>query len=96
MKNHLLNKLVVLTKLEDTTLVKGAKNLLNDATTVLLGFTVAVVVILVAIQVFCYLKAGDDDGEKKARKKAAIGILVGGVVLLCIEGIVATIFGYFV
>lgn len=95
MKNYFFNKLFLSNPIKDTIIYKGFVKLLGDFKVALIGLTAVVVIVLAMIQVVGYLKAGDDESEKKARKKSAIGIITGGVIILCLEGLVTVIFSYF-
>lgn len=81
--------------LESTKLVSGTKALLSDISRVLLGITAVVVVVLLMWQGIAYANAGDDDGSREKHKKNSKSILVVGILILCAEGLVTTVFGYF-
>lgn len=81
--------------LETTKLVSGTKALLSDISKVLLGITAVVVIVLLMWQGIAYANSGDDDGSREKHKKNGRSILIAGIVILCAEGLVTTVFGYF-
>lgn len=81
--------------LEGTKLVQGSKNILSDASKVLMGITAVVVVVLLMWRGISYMNAGEDDGSKEKHKKAAKSVLIVGILILCAEGIVTAVFSYF-
>lgn len=81
--------------LEGTKAYTGFQNLMSDLKTVILAVTGVVTIVLAMIQLVSWMKAGDDEQKKRQHKSAGFGIIAGGILVLCIEGVVMAVFSYF-
>jgi len=80
--------------LEETKLVQGTKNLLSAATAVMVGIEAAVVIFLEIKTGIQWQLAETEEKPKHIKNMKTIGI--GGVIVMCISGIVPVIFSYYI
>lgn len=81
-------------KLEESTLVKGLKNLIQDATKVLLVIIPIAAAVFIGIESL-KIKACEDEGEVKPHKKKIRLIIIYAVIGETATVIITTILSYF-
>ena len=75
-------------------IVADTINLLNDAKGWIIAITVVLAVVVLMIQGLKYLNA--DDTERIQLKKRIKGTAMAAIAIVCMEGIVAVILGYYI
>lgn len=82
------------TTLEDSPLVNGITDLIEDATTVATGIG-AIATVLLVIYNLIKAQAAEDEGDAKVIKKKIKKILIYGVGITIASGMISIITGYF-
>ena len=75
-------------------IVQNTINLLNDAKGWIIAITLVLSVVVLMIQGMKYLNA--DENERSQLKKRIKGTAIAAIGIVCMEGIVAVILGYYV
>lgn len=87
------SKVYAANPLEGTSLFQGFKNLISDATTVLLAVEALIIAVLEIATGIKYQTAEID--EKKIHKKEAKSIVIVGVLIISATALLKVVFSYF-